>query len=263
MTLAEITSAMQAVGECLERRSPIPAPTSRSCSRWARSPRYGSGPRIAGTRSCFEPRPGACCARTGSCDPLDNNYPQEALALTTVSAVISTGVIRDVDIEVNAALDHNWADLVAHPDLAAMAQTMNIHDLQNALTHEFGHLVGLDHTCHNPGTEAPLNHLGEPIPTCPTASADVQETTMFLSARPGDTHMRTLAPDDQQAVCDIYPAASDPMTCSPPPPIGGDDEGCNCATVGARSPARIAGELIAFGLVCGLLVFARRRGSRV
>jgi len=195
------------------------------------------------------------CKQTamGTCDPAFV-YDPAALALTSVSASTSSGVIRDADIEVNA-FHFNWADLVAHPDLRGNGQPF--HDLQNALTHEMGHLVGLDHTCYFQGPP-PLDSTGAPITDCASASAEVLETTMFPSANPGDVDKRTLAPDDQLAVCEIYPAAQDPMTCAPAMP---PDEGCSsCAVAGAPTSA--------VSIICGLIAAAllaaraprRRRG---
>jgi len=189
---------------------------------------------------------------TGTCDPTIV-YDPAALALTSVSASTSSGVIRDADIEVNA-FHFSWADLVANPDLRGNGQPY--HDLQNALTHEMGHLIGLDHTCYFQGPP-PLDNTGAPITDCASASADVLETTMFPSANPGDVDKRTLAPDDQLAVCQIYPAAADPMTCAPASP---PEEGCSsCAVAGA--PASGAG---ACWLIAAVLLAARaprrRRG---
>jgi len=144
----------------------------------------------------------------GDCDPAFV-YDPAALALTSVSASTSSGVIRDADIEVNA-FHFSWADLVMHPELRGNGQPY--HDLQNALTHEMGHLIGLDHTCYFQGPP-PVDNTGAPITDCASASAEVLATTMFPSANPGDVDKRTLAADDQQAVCEIYPAAGDPMTC--------------------------------------------------
>jgi len=163
---------------------------------------------------------------TGACDPTIV-YDPAALALTTVSASTATGAIRDADIEVNA-FHFKWADLVAHPDLRGPGQTF--HDLQNALTHEMGHLIGLDHTCYLQGPP-PLDNNGAPIIDCASASAAVVATTMFPSANPGDIDKRTLEPDDRAAVCGIYPAAATPCppgaacTCPPPNPDAGQDAG--------------------------------------
>ena len=189
---------------------------------------------------------------TGTCDTTVV-YDPAALALTSVSASTSSGVIRDADIEVNA-FHFSWADLVAHPDLRGNGQPF--HDLQNALTHEMGHLIGLDHTCYFQGPP-PLDNTGAPITDCASASAEVLETTMFPSANPGDVDKRTLAPDDQLAVCDIYPAAADPMTCAPATP---PEEGCSsCAVAGAPASAGGVCWLIAAALLAARAP-RRRRG---
>ena len=52
----------------------------------------------------------------GVCDP-NVPYDPAALALTSVSASTSSGIIRDADIEVNAS-NFNWADLVVAPESA-------------------------------------------------------------------------------------------------------------------------------------------------
>jgi MYXO-CTERM domain-containing protein len=167
----------------------------------------------------------------GECDPAVS-YDPAALALTSVSASTSSGTIRDADLEVNA-FHFRWADLVVHPELRGPGMT--IHDLQNAVTHEMGHVIGLDHTCY---LQPPplIDNNGNPTPDCADASPDVLATTMFPSANPGDIDKRTLAPDDQQAVCDIYPAAMDPMVCSPTT-TNSSLQGCSsCATGGGRVP---------------------------
>jgi MYXO-CTERM domain-containing protein len=146
----------------------------------------------------------------GACDPMVP-YDPAALALTSVTAGTSSGIIRDVDLEVNG-YGFVWADLVIHPDLRAMSA----HDLQNAVTHEMGHAVGFDHTCY---LEPPplTDNRGQPTPDCSIASPDIRATTMFPSVTPGDIDKRTLEADDKQGLCDIYPAAQD---------------GCSCATAG-------------------------------
>lgn len=195
----------------------------------------------------------------GSCSPDLGPYDPAALAVTSVVANTNTGYIRDADIEVNAA-DHHWTDVVLHPELAASGG--NYQDLQNALTHEMGHLIGLDHSCYSPasGMPRPLDNTGNPAPDCDQASADIKATTMFPSADPGDTDKRTLAPDDQQALCDIYPAANDPKVCDP---NAGNSSGCTCGVAGAAPAAGAVAAALLLGAVTLLARRTRRRrGAR-
>jgi hypothetical protein len=178
------------------------------------------------------------------------SYAPEALAITSVFVNKSDGRILDGDIEVNGK-NFIWTDLDNDP------MGSGKQDLQNALTHEMGHLIGLDHTCFPSGTpgDPPLDNNGAPVPSCDSAPPDVQATTMFASANAGDTSKRTLAPDDIRAVCEIYPVDKDPMICpakdDPPPKTG-------CALGGGAGrgapPASGLGLLLA-----GVLLAARRR----
>ena len=128
------------------------------------------------------------------CDPGDATCQPDALAVTSVWAGKTTGTIQGADIEVNAQ-NFVWADLETHP--AAGNQ-----DLQNALTHEMGHLIGLDHNCYTPGSDPfrQTDNTGALVPLCPGAPADVQADTMYTKADSGDLSKRTLAPDDMQAI---------------------------------------------------------------
>jgi uncharacterized protein (TIGR03382 family) len=175
-------------------------------------------------------------------------YDSSALAVTTDTANTRTGQIYDADVEVNL-VDYHWADLVEDPSLSTDM------DLQNALTHEFGHLIGLDHTCFDLFTSMtgvrPTDNYGYPIPDCSTASADVQATTMFPSAQPGDTQKRTLGADDVNALCTIYNIDN-----PPPPPGTGVNGGCNCAAAGRPGGA---GALATLGLLAAVLLVRARR----
>jgi uncharacterized protein (TIGR03382 family) len=187
-------------------------------------------------------------AADGKCNV---SYDSSALAVTTDTANTKTGQIYDADVEVNL-VDYQWADLVEDPGLT------NDMDLQNALTHELGHLIGLDHTCFDLFTSAtgvrPDGDDGLPIPDCATASAEVQATTMFPSAQPADVQKRTLGADDVNALCTIY-NVDDP----PPPPGTGVNGGCaGCAAAGHPGDS---GAATVLGLLAAALI-ARRRGTR-
>jgi hypothetical protein len=193
---------------------------------------------------------------TSWCAPTDPpgmcSYAPEALAITSVYVNKQNGRIIDGDIEVNAK-NFIWTDLDLDP--AGRGK----QDLQNALTHEMGHLIGLDHTCFAPGTpgDPPIDNHGNPIPSCDAAPPEVQATTMFASAIPGDTAKRTLAPDDIDAVCGIYSLDTDPMIC-PDHDVAPPRTGC---ALGATSRgAGGAGAAVALG--AALLLAARRRRGR-
>jgi MYXO-CTERM domain-containing protein len=180
----------------------------------------------------FRSRSWCQLADDGSCEV---EYDPSALAFTWDTANRNTGQIYDADIEVNL-LDFQWGDVVADGKLRVDM------DLQNALTHEMGHFIGLDHTCYNPlspGTTArPIDSTGAMVPDCDVAPPDVQETTMYPSAMPGDIQKRTLAPDDQAGVCGIYPVADGP-------PDGVLRGGCSRCAVGGGGPAPAAGAVAA------------------
>jgi hypothetical protein len=187
-------------------------------------------------------------------EPGSGSYDPEALAITSVFVDKSNGQIKDGDIEINN-FNFSWGDLVADPSLVGKSQ-----DLQNALTHEMGHLIGLDHTCYVAGTKTiPIDNAGNPVPSCDMASETVLATTMAATAIPGDTAKRTLAPDDIMGVCDIYPVAMDPMKCpaeDEPPP---STVACSAGGAGGRAGALVA-SLMTFFMT--LATLARRRRAR-
>lgn len=113
-------------------------------------------------------------------------YPDAStvLGLTTVTFESKTGIIRDVDIEINATRFE-----ITTED-AGVA-----YDLQSILTHEVGHFLGLAHS----------NDL---------------EATMYAKHKGGSTELRTLADDDVAGVCLIYPPAAMPGPCDVTPDRG-------------------------------------------
>jgi hypothetical protein len=149
-------------------------------------------------------------------------YPPSALAITSVFQLKNTGEILDADMEINAH-DFTWGDFVLHPELFES----NTQDFQGTVTHELGHVIGLDHTCFNPGASfsdgtpvpRPVDNLGNPVPDCSDGDLPpvITQATMYVSvASPGaEVDLRSLSPDDAQAACEIYPVTPD-FVCQPP-----------------------------------------------
>lgn len=192
------------------------------------------------------------------CDPSIEGdcvlYDTQALALTSVFARTSTGEILDADMELNA-VDYKWDDAIVNPPHAVHpAEADLIEDAQNVITHELGHLIGLDHNCYDPSANPngpPLDNLGQPVPNCATASATVMAATMFASARPGDTSKRDLAQDDINAVCDTYPPGYSGVA-GPVPKAG-------CAFGGSSSGSGAGLGGAGLALLALLRIRARRR----
>jgi hypothetical protein len=183
-------------------------------------------------------------------------YEHAALAQTSLFFSKSSGEILEADLEVNSQ-DFVWTDVT-------FDRRRGLQDLQNALTHELGHFIGLDHPCYlaDPSSDE-TDNMGQPVPSCGDVGFDspIRAATMFPSADPGDTSKRTLSPDDELAVCDIYPRGMATAGSSASPPD--DSTGCRCAIDAAPSPLAPEGHLGAGALALGLgglLLRGRRRG---
>jgi hypothetical protein len=196
--------------------------------------------------SC-DKKEGACCPRGSHCwihDP-------QAAGITTVFYVDEAGHsedgrILDADIELNGA----------HHFVFSVDGRKDGTDVENTVTHELGHVMGLDHPCDD-GTRSPVppDHLGRPLPGCVPESAlpaAMKQTTMYNFAGNGETFKRSPEADDIQGICDTYPLAEDPGECT-------DVDltpGCGCRVAGAP---RATGLSLWALLVCVLLRGRARR----
>lgn len=194
-------------------------------------------------------------------------YAFEALAVTTVTAR-ADGHIVDADMEVNG-VNQSWMNL--DPGVSVpfdRGETRQIFDLQNALTHEFGHFIGLDHTCFTPSADNPFvgtdgkprpnDNNDNPIPDCDAAPSAVSQTVMFNVTVPGETSKRTLSKDDRLAVCTIYADSIEHDACA----LDTSTPGCVVAVARPARRASWAWSAPLVALLGAAFITARRRGRR-
>jgi hypothetical protein len=143
------------------------------------------------------------------------DFYADAFAITQIRYNSITGEIYDADMQINETLGPlGICDGTCPP---------GVIDLQNTMTHEAGHFLGLGHS-------------------------DVGNATMSAQANIGETTKRDLASDDNAGLCAIY-GANPPAKCeskdflprhgfSPlcaPPDAGGSGKsGCSVVNLGAR-----------------------------
>lgn len=187
--------------------------------------------------------------------PYNSGLSWEVVALTAAWAR-ADGHIVDADVRINA-YDNQFANL--DPGFAPPGNGDTPYDLQNAVTHELGHVVGLGHSCWNifSDLDQPIDDMGQPVPTCSSSPTEVQDTVMFATISPGsfETKKRFLSPDEIRAVCEIYPASADQYVCSLDMP--NDGCGCNVSAKGTASALALLS-----GVAVMVAVRRRRRRAR-
>jgi hypothetical protein len=209
------------------------------------------------------------------CRPATMNLPAKcysaaAAAITTAIFINDPnssrdGAIVDADIELNGV---DFAISVGGQSNGPPGRCLA--DLQNTLTHELGHLHGLEHTCRLSVTDPQwIDDQGNPVPTCaqvqsqPTLPANqkIINATMYPTQECGETSKSTLSDDDIQAICTIYPTAKGPGACDSGGPgiphRAGDSDGIGCCSA-SRGAERLASALLLAGAVAFLLRRPRR-----
>ena len=152
--------------------------------------------------------PGDSCVAAGNCGNAHDcwDHGSTVVALTTSSYIVSTGELLDADVEMNAA--SATPTIVDSPPCSpgAISTSCVANDVQNAVTHEVGHFLGLAHS---------------PDPS----------STMYASEPLGETSKRVLDSGSKQFICDAYPAGQASQDCSS---SGSSHSGCS--TAGQPSP---------------------------
>jgi hypothetical protein len=172
------------------------------------------------------------------------NHDDSIIGLTTATFSFKTGTIYDADIEFNAAPQFGGRQLlfttVDDPPCVSedtMTSSCVATDIQNTMTHEIGHAIGLDHV-------------------------SITLSTMEPTALLGETHKRIIDLGTQAGFCDTYPAGLPATQCG----SGTLRRAISAST--AQSPIfRVtgcgsAGGAVAFGPLVLLLLALRRTKVR-
>ncbi len=159
-------------------------------------------------KSCSTAVPtGHPCVSDGSCANLFDcwEFSRGAIAITTTTFDIVTGTqkpgkqtvdgrIVDSDVELNGAVSSDGSQFffttVDSPTCprGANAVTCVSTDVQNTMTHEIGHLLG-------------LAHISEP------------GSVMTTTASVGELSKRTLDPGSKRFLCEVYPRGAATKSC--------------------------------------------------
>ncbi len=111
-------------------------------------------------------------------------YDPTVIGLTTNWYYVDSGEIISSDIEFN--MQHYTWRIINDPLTCNPQVDTDVVDVQNIVTHEIGHFIGLDHT-------------------------PVEGATMYYASPPCDTEKRTLHQDDIDGVVFLYPVSNYPV----------------------------------------------------
>jgi hypothetical protein len=155
------------------------------------------------------------CLTQGGCSNKYDCWERDssAIAITTTTSNTATGEILDADIELNDS-GFAFTTVDSPPCVSGGPQVGCVaYDVQNTVTHEAGHTLGLAHS-------------------------DIAAATMYAFAPIGETRKRALDADDVQGICAIYPKGG-PTSVSPGVTPPGSAPSGGCGSSGAPSWAAL------------------------
>jgi hypothetical protein len=207
------------------------------------------------------------------CHPDDDQshsqcYDAAAAGITTVfyadhPGQPDDGQILDADIELN---DINFTFTVVGALVGTKPRPGTTSaDLENTLTHEIGHFMGLDHTCKDAATAAnAVDENGNPPPRCDqlgmldaATQMKITEATMYNVAGANEIKKRSPEADDVAGVCNAYPTGAN-RKCAMADVSAYHPRGCSVGWDGRPTPAAVG--LALFVCAFGLLLRRRRSG---
>ncbi len=177
---------------------------------------------------------------------------ESVIATTSVLYVAGTGEILEADMEVNAIDSGGVSGF-----LMTCSDTAPATDIQNVVTHEAGHFLGLAHPCEDRSAQPAA--VDFTLAGCPGNT----NPTMFPSSPPGEISKRSLEPDDVAGVCFLYPRGeSTPGCVGVLPQPARDDRGASCGFGSAQPDVLAVLGVAAMLLRCRAARAARRAQDR-
>jgi hypothetical protein len=198
-------------------------------------------PPIPPDHPCHSPEAVEDCSSAFDCW---DETVEDVIATTSVSYVAGTGEILEADMEINAMDSAGTSGF-----FMTCSDTAPATDIQNVVTHEAGHFLGLAHACEDSTTRSPA--VDFTVAGCPGNT----NPTMFPISPPGELSKRSLELDDVAGVCFLYPRGDAAPECPGVLPQPARADRASSCGFGSAEPGALA-------LLAIAAILPRRRGRR-